>query len=101
MKIKGLKDSLNEALKDQKKAEVLKGIKTFFNNVKEPMEALEFMWDTIEALQQAINDNNYSSTANPNNVIWSELSKELTLPMNDLSSAIEDLKLWVEKKRKK
>lgn len=99
MKIKGLKDLVNEALKDQKKAEVLKGIETFFNNVKEPMEALEFMWDTIEALQQAINDNNYSSTAN--NVIWSELSKELTLPMNDLSSAIEDLKLWVEKKRKK
>lgn len=100
--MKELRDSVNEAIKDQKKVEVLKGIKIFFSNVKEPIEALEFMWDTIEALQQATNDKyKYTSLANPNNVIWGELSKELTLPMNDLSSAIEDLEHWVEKERNK
>lgn len=90
--MKNLTEVVNEALKDQKKGEVLKGIETIFNNTRNPEEALEFMWDLVEALYMALNDKvKYISSSIPTYPRWEEIAKELKKPLDSLSDDIEEL----------
>ena len=90
--MKTLTDTVNEALKDQKKVEVLKGIEIIFNNTRDPKEALEFLYDLSEAIHTALsNKAKYVSASNPNRPYWEEIAKELTNPLVKLSDDIEEL----------
>lgn len=90
--MKNLKSIVNEALKDQKKVEVMKGIEIIFNNTRDPEEALEFLYDLVEAVYVAVSDKaKYVSSSNPNHPYWEDIAKELKKPLDNLSDDIEEL----------
>lgn len=90
--MKNLTGIVNEALKDQKKVEVLKGIEIIFNNTRDPQEVLEFMFNLIEGLHEAIDDKvKYISSSNPNYPYWEDIAKELKKPLDSLADDIDEL----------
>lgn len=90
--MKSLTETINEALKDQKKAEVLKGIEIIFNNTRDPEEVLEFMFDLIEGLHEALDNKvKYISSSNPNYPYWDDIAKELKKPLDSLADDIDEL----------
>lgn len=90
--MKTLTDTVNEALKDQKKVEMMKGIEIIFNNTRDPEEALEFLYNLVEAVYVAVTDKaRYVSASNPNYPYWDDIAKELKKPLDNLSDDIEEL----------
>ena len=90
--MKSLTETVNEALKDQKKSEVLKGIEIIFNNTRDPEEVLEFMFDLIEGLHEALDNKvKYISSSNPNYPYWDDIAKELKKPLDSLADDIDEL----------
>jgi exonuclease V gamma subunit len=90
--MKNLTEIVNEALKDQKKAEVLKAIEIIFNNTREPKEVLEFLWDLFEKIEYSIDDKvKYMSSVNPNREYWEEIKKELDKSLESIVDDIEEL----------
>ena len=90
--MKTLTDTVNEALKDQKKVEVMKGIEIIFNNTRDPEEVLEFMYDLIEKLHESLDDKvKYISSSNPNYPYWDDIAKELKKPLDSLADDIDEL----------
>lgn len=90
--MKTLTDTINEALKDQKKAEVLKAIEIIFNNTREPKEVLEFLWDLFEKIEYSIDNKvKYMSSVNPNREYWEEIKKELDKSLESIVDDIEEL----------
>lgn len=90
--MKTLTDTVNEALKDQKKAEVLKAIEIIFNNTREPKEVLDFLWDLFEKIEYEIDNKvKYLSSSNPNYPYWEEIKKELDKSLESIVDDIEEL----------
>ena len=90
--MKSLTETVNEALKDQKKSEVLKGIEIIFNNTREPKEILEFLWDLFESIENAIDEKvKYISSSNPNYPYWEEIKNELDKSLESIVDDIEEL----------
>ena len=90
--MKTLTDTVNEALKDQKKAEVLKAIEIVFNNTREPEEILEFLWDLFEKIEYEIDNKvKYMNSANPNRKYWEEIKSELDKSLESIVDDIEEL----------
>lgn len=92
--MKPLKDMLTEgsAFVNSKKAETIKNIETVFNNIKDPKEAMEFIYDMFEAFQTAINSKaKYTSSANPNVEAWKKIDNELDKNFDSYLSDIEEI----------
>ncbi len=90
--MKTLTDTINEALKDQKKAEVLKAIEIIFNNTREPKEVLEFLWDLFEKIEYEIDNKvKYMRSDNPNREYWEEIKNELDKSLESIVDDIEEL----------
>lgn len=90
--MKTLTDTVNEALKNQKKAEVLKAIEIIFNNTREPKEVLEFLWDLFEKIEYEIDNKvKYTRSDNPNREYWEEIKKELDKSLESIVDDIEEL----------
>lgn len=92
--MKNLKDMLTEgsAFVNTKKAETLKNIETVFNNIKDPKEAMEFIYDTFEAFQTALNSKaKYVSSANPNAKTWEKIDKEMDKNFDSYLLDVEEI----------
>lgn len=90
--MKNLTEIVNEALKDQKKTEVLKAIEIIFNNTREPKEVLEFLWDLFEKIEYEIDSKvKYVSSSNPNYPYWEEIKNELDKSLESVVDDIEEL----------
>lgn len=92
--MKNLKDILNEgsSFVNTKKAETIKNIQTIFNNLKDPKEAMEFIYDTFEAFQTALNSKSkYVSNVNPNAETWMKIDKEMDKNFDSYLLDVEEI----------
>ena len=92
--MKDLRDMLIEgsAFVNTKKAETIKNIQTIFNNIKDPKEAMEFIYDTFEAFQTALNSKaKYVSNANPNAETWMKIDKEMDKNFDSYLLDVEEI----------